>query len=98
MASPGVESMFCLHTHAHFASPHTLRATMDAQLMRLYNDIHHNGISAQYCWDLMQIAETLGHTPDTKLARFKDEFNWWGGYEYIWQDLYNECMESLNLF
>lgn len=67
------------------------------RLTTLYNDVQSRGINSEHCWQLMTIAEEM-KIRDTTLDTFKREFNWWGGYENIWQPLFVKCIDACGVF
>lgn len=67
------------------------------RLTTLYNNVQIYGIKSEHCWELMTIAEEMRLQSET-LRTFKHDFNWWGGYENIWQPLYVECIDAIGVF
>jgi hypothetical protein len=74
------------------------------KLRMLYSNIQDYGINSEHCWELMKIAEEMyaeGYASlkfDEELRAFKNNFTWWGDFQTIWQPLYSECMNALNVF
>jgi hypothetical protein len=72
------------------------------RLRMLRSNVQDFGINAEHCWELIKVAEEMkgvGYVGfDKELADFKQDFNWWGGYQNSWRNLHDQCMKVLLFF